>query len=82
MAGHDRAHAGGDGGAKRSEFHAIQVRAVACHGREIEMRIRARIAVAGEMFRGGEAAVFLNAAHERRDKFGDAGRDLLRTSAC
>ena len=30
--------------------------------------------MAREMFRGGEAAVFLNAAHERRDEFGDAGR--------
>ena len=72
MAGHDGAHAGGDGRAKRSELDAVQMRAVAGHGRQIEMRIGARIAVAGEMLGGGEPAVFLDAAHEGGDKFGHA----------
>ena len=82
MAGHDRARAGGDGGAKGRELDAVQMRAVAGDGRKIEMRIRAGIAVAGEMLRGGEAAVFFDAAHERGDEFGDARRDLRRRSAC
>ena len=61
-------------GARRREFHAVQVSAVARNGGEIEMRIRAGIAVAGEMFRGGEAAILLDAAHERGDEFGNARR--------
>ena len=57
---------------KGSEFHAVEVREIAGDKREIEMRIGARVAVAGKMFRGGEAAVFLDAAHEGRDEFRDA----------
>ena len=74
VSGHDRTHAGRDGGAEGNKLHAIQARPVAGYGREIEVRVRAGIAMAREMFRGGKAAVFLDAAHERRDEFGDARR--------
>src|SRR5258708_11668386 len=48
------------------------MRAVARHCRQIEMGICARVAVAGEMLRRGEAAIFFYAAHESSDKLGYA----------
>src|SRR5271169_5913413 len=72
MSGHNGARSGGDGCAKGGQFNALQVRAVARDRGEVEMRIRAGIAMAGKMFGGSQASVFLNAADEGGDKFGDA----------
>ena len=69
MAGHDRAHARGDGCAKRREFDAVQMRAVAGDGWQIEMRIDAGVAMAGEVLGGGQSAIFFDSAHEGGDEF-------------
>ena len=55
--------------------------AVAGNDGQREMRVHADVAVARKMFGGSERAVFLDAANELRDVFGDGFADLLRTSA-
>ena len=72
MAGHDAADSGSDRGAKGNQFQVLEAIFVGANHRQIDVRIRGGVAVAGEMLGGGEAAVFFHAAHESGDEFGDA----------
>ena len=82
MAGHDAADSRGNRGTEGNQFQMLEAIFVRANYRKIDVRIRGGVAVSGKMFRGGQAAIFFHAAHERDDKFGDALRDLRRTSAC
>ena len=82
MAGHDAADSRGNRGAEGNQFEMFEAILVGANHRQIDVRIRGSVAVPGEMLGGGQAAVFFHAAHESGDEFGDALRDLRRTSAC
>ena len=74
MAGHDAADSRRNRRAKGNQLDAFEPLAIAGNGRERDVRIHAHIAVSGKMFRGREAAIFLHAAHERRNETRHAQR--------
>ena len=69
MSGHHAANSGRDRGTEGNQFQRIQPRAIGANHRQVNVRIRRGVAVTGEMFCRGQAAVFLHAAHVCRNKF-------------
>ena len=71
MRGHDRADTRRDGFAEREKLHAVQAGPVSGNGRQADVGILGRIAVAREVLGGGDHPVVLAAANERPREAGD-----------
>ena len=74
MGGHDTAHPCVNGILKGPQFDRVQPDGVVVDNRKRKVRVRIRVTVAGKVLAGCDAAVVLNAAHERRAQVRHAAR--------
>ena len=72
VAGHNAADTGGNRSAEGNEFEGFHALAIGFDDGQIDVRVGGSVAVAGEMFCGGESAVFLDSANEFANEIGHA----------